>query len=160
MGGFLNKPENTNYLQKTKYLVTFPEIADTTYFCQKVNLPGVQTGTATQVTPNLDLFVPGTKIVYNEFRMEFLVNEDLSSWLAIHDWIKNTTTDRIRSTRTKGQAVLSILSNHNNPKYRVTFYDIFPLSISDIQFDTTSSAEEHVLAEASFKYNYFDIVKL
>lgn len=160
MSGLIKKPENTNLLQPTKYLLTFSEIPNSTYFCQTVNLPGVATNSATQSTPNLDLFVPGTKIVYSPFAIDFLVNEDLTAWLDIHDWIKNTTTDRIRTTKTKSQATLTLLSNHNNPKLRVKFVDIFPQTLSDLNFDTTKSAEDHILANATFKYNFFEIEKL
>jgi len=160
MSGLITKPKNTNLLQPTKYTVSFPEISDTIYFCQKVNLPGVTISELTQVTPNLDLFVPGTKIAYGNFEMEFLVNEDLSSWLFIHDWMRGITTDMGYRTQPKAEAILTIFSNQNNPKIRVKYRDIFPLNVSDIEFDTTKSAEEHIYATASFKFNYFDIERL
>jgi hypothetical protein len=160
MSGLIKKPKNTNLLQPTKYTVSFPEIPDTVYFCQKVNLPGVSITELTQVTPNLDLFVPGTKITYNNFDMEFLINEDISSWLYIYNWMRGITTDMGSRTKPQTQAILTIFSNQNNPKIRIKYRDIFPLNLSDIQFDTTQSAEEHMYATATFKYNYFDIEKL
>jgi hypothetical protein len=160
MSGLITKPKNTNLLQPTKYTVSFPEISDTIYFCQKVNIPGVTITELTQVTPNLDLFVPGTKIAYGNFDMEFLVNEDLSSWLFIHNWMRGITTDMGYRTQPKAEAILTVFSNQNNPKIRIKYQGIFPLSVSDIQFDTTQSAEEHMYATASFKINYFDIERL
>lgn len=160
MSGLVKKPRNTGLLQPTKYLLNFPEISDSVYFCQNVNLPGVNNVALPHVTPNLDLYVAGTKMQYNEFRMEFLVNEDLSSWLIIHDWIRAITTDMRDRTKTNGQAILTILSNLNNPKFRVKFMNIFPLSLSDITFDSTQSAENHIVASATFKFDYFDIERL
>ena len=81
------KPENTNFLQPTKYVLTFPEIPDTTYFCQKANIPGVQLGMAEQQTPNLDLYHSGTKMTYNTFDITFLVNESLTAWTTIYNWM-------------------------------------------------------------------------
>jgi len=160
MSGLISKPKNTNLLQPTKYTVSFPEISDTVYFCQKVNLPGLNLQELTQVTPNLDLYVPGTKLTYGNFEMEFLVNEDLSSWLFVHNWMRGITTDMGYRTKPKAEAILTIYSNQNNPKFRIKYRDIFPLSLSDIEFDTTKSAEEHIYATATFKYNYFDIERL
>lgn len=158
MSGLINgKPENTNLLQPTKFLLTFRDIPDVTYFCQGVNLPGVTAGEAIQVTPNLDLHVAGTKIVYNDFQIEFMVNEDLSSWKNIYDWIKENTTDRVKRFDTTSEAILTILSNNNIPKMRVKFTRIFPTSVSDIKFDTRLSAQQDITATASFKYNYYDI---
>lgn len=160
MSGLINKPKNTNLLQPTKYSVIFPEISDTVYFCQKVNLPGVQLTEIPHVTPNLDLFVPSTKMIYGTFDIEFLVNEDLSSWLNVHNWIRGITTDMAYRTNPKTQAILTIFSNQNNPRIRIKFIDVFPLSLGDIDFDTTLSAEEHLSARASFRFNYFDIERL
>lgn len=160
MSGLITKPKNTNLLQPTKYSVSFPEISDTIYFCQKVNLPGVQVSEIPHVTPNLDLFVPGTKITYGSFDIEFLVNEDLTSWLYIYNWIKGITTDMNYRAYPKVQAILTIYSNQNNPKFRIKYNDIFPLSLGDIEFDTTLSAEDHLVSRASFRFNYFDIERL
>lgn len=160
MSGLITKPKNTNLLQPTKYSVSFPEISDTIYFCQKVNLPGVQVSELPHVTPNLDLFVAGTKITYGSFDIEFLVNEDLTSWLYIYNWIKGITTDMNYRAYPKVQAILTIYSNQNNPKFRIKYNDIFPLNLSDIEFDTTLSAEDHLISRASFRFNYFDIERL
>jgi hypothetical protein len=52
------------------------------------------------------------------------------------------------------------MSNQNNPKLRVNFINIFPVSVGSLDFDTTLSAEEHISASASFRYDYFTIEKL
>jgi hypothetical protein len=160
MSGIITKPSNTALLQPTKYILTFPEVSDTTYFCQKANLPGVQLGAAVQQTPNLDLYHSGTKIAYNTFDVSFLVNEDLTAWTQIYKWMVDLSS--VESTYTKRkenkkQAILTIMSNLNNPKMRIKFMDPFPISLTDLEFDTTSSAEEHVVASASFRYDWFDI---
>jgi hypothetical protein len=154
------KPENTNFLQPTKYVLTFPEVPDMIYFCQKANLPGVSLGQAIQETPNLDLFHSGTKISYNTFDVTFLVNEDLSAWTTIYNWMKDlSSVEASYAKRKEGkkQAVLTVMSNQNNPKLRVKLMDLFPLSLSDLEFDTTLSAEEHITATVSFRYDWFEL---
>lgn len=155
-----NKPENTNLLQPTKFILTFSDIPDTVYFCQKIVIPGLSIGFVNQVTPNLDFYLPGTKISFDEFEIDFLVNEDLSSWSSIYYWMKNITTDNTKNRRPQGDATLTIMSNLNNPKLRVKFFGIFPHSIGGITMDTTLSAEDHMIATSSFKYDYFLLEKL
>jgi hypothetical protein len=92
--------------------------------------------------------------------MEFLVNEDLSSWSSIYNWMKNITTDEVKTRRPQGEATLTIMSNLNNPKLRIKFAGIFPHSLEDVQLDTTLSAEDHIYSSASFRYDYFLIEKL
>ena len=154
------KPENTNFLQPTKYVLTFPEVSDMIYFCQKANIPGISLGQALQETPNLDLFHSGTKISYNTFDVTFLVNEDLSAWTTIYNWMKDlSSVEASYAKRKEGkkQAVLTVMSNQNNPKLRVKLMNLFPLSLSDLEFDTTLSAEEHITATVSFRYDWFEL---
>lgn len=159
--GATNKPENTNFLQPTKFLMTFPEITDTTYFCQKANVPGVGLDSPIHVTPNLDLYVSGTKITYETFDMDFLVNEDLSSWLAMYRWLIDlSSVEKSYLLRKNKQSVLTIMSNQNNPKLRVSFINIFPINVGPLNFDTTLSADDHIYATASFRYDYFTIEKV
>ena len=160
MSGLITKPSNTALVQPTKYLLSFPEVSDTIYFCQKANLPGVQLGAAEQSTPNLDLYHSGTKLSYNTFDISFLVNEDLTAWTQIYRWMVDLSSVESTYTKRKAnkkQAVLTILSNLNNPKMRIKFANIFPISLTDLEFDTTLSAEEHVVASTSFRYDFFEI---
>lgn len=157
---YSNKPENMNFLQPTKYILTFSDVPDTVYFCQKVTVPGLSIGSVTQSTPNLEFFLPGTKITFDDFEIEFLVNEDMASWLSLYNWMKNITTDIVKTKRSEGEAVLSILSNQNNPKLRILFKNIFPYTLGGFEMNTTLSAEDHMVATATFKYSYFTVEKL
>ena len=162
-GAIATYPIATNLIQPTKYLVSFPEISETMYFCQKANIPGVSLGPAVQTTPNLDVYHAGTKLEYNTFDITFLVNEDLSAWTSIYKWmfdLSSITTSYERRQASNKQAILTVMSNLNNPKIRIKLNNIFPLSLSDLEFDTTLSAEEHIMGTASFRYDWFDIEKI
>lgn len=154
------KPENTNFLQPTKFVLTFPEVPDMVYFCQKANIPGVTLGQAIQQTPNIDLFHSGTKLEYNTFDVTFLVNENLTAWTTLYNWmveLSSVDATYIKRQESKKQAILTVMSNLNNPKVRVKYYNLFPISISDLEFDTTLSAEEHITATVSFRYDWYEI---
>lgn len=162
-GAITSYPNTTNLVQPSKYLVSFPEISDTMYFCQKANIPGVTLGMAVQATPNLDIFHSGTKIEYNTFDITFLVNEDLASWTTIYKWmddLSSVTNNYERRRASKKVAIFTVMSNLNNPKFRIRLNNIFPISLGDLEFDTTMSAEEHITSSASFKYDSFDIEPL
>jgi len=154
------KPENTNFLQPTKFVLTFPEVPDMVYFCQKANIPGVTLGQAIQQTPNIDLFHSGTKLEYNTFDVTFLVNENLTAWTTLYNWmveLSSVDATYIKRQESRKQAILTVMSNLNNPKVRVKYYNLFPISISDLEFDTTLSAEEHITATVSFRYDWYEI---
>lgn len=170
-------PANKDLLQSTKYRLNFERIKDTTYFCQSANLPGVSLSEVPRPTPFIDLFVPGEKMLYDTLNITFLVDEDLASWLRIHDWIrgmtfpvefqeysdlaKQSTHSAIRRVNKLppqySDATLTLFTNKNNPNVRVLFKDLFPVTVDSIQFSATDSADNILTASASFRFSYYNV---
>lgn len=163
------QPENTSFLQPTKYQLTFARMPHLTYFCQNFNLPGISTSEIIRNTPFVDLNVPGDKAQYEPLDISFLIDEDLRTWLEVHNWIVGLTFpknfDQYRRLKkenenyggTTSDAVMTVMSNKNTPNIRITFKNCFPISISSISFDYTMDASMPILATATFRYNYFDV---
>jgi hypothetical protein len=53
-----------------------------------------------------------------------------------------------------------IVDSNNIPKVRLSFQDLFPISIEGLDFDITSSGMEYFVGVASFRYKLFTIEKL
>lgn len=170
------QPQNTSLLQTTKYIFTMPRISNTQYYCQEAVLPGVSLPEMPRPTSVVDLYVPGNKMVYNRFSMTFLVDADLKSWTDIHDWMRQLTTpvdnseyknlwnrDTIINAKQMAQyadGILTIMSGLNNPKFRIKYLNMFPTSLSDIDFKSTGSAEDILTATVEFRYDFFEIERL
>mgnify|MGYP003343323970 FL=1 len=175
MTAITRTPQNTNLLQPTKYLLTFSRMPTVQYFCQAVNLPGVSVGQAPLNFPSVDVYAPGNKITYNNFMITFTVDEQLQSWEEMYNWFRsfaspNGTDERNRLAALQNQgknppkpwysdATLTILSNLNNPIRRINFTNIFPVSLTDLQFDTKMSADDIITSDAAFVYDQFEITK-
>ena len=102
-----------------------------------------------------------------------MVDEKLQSWKNIHDWFRSiaaptgfqerNTLSAIQNQYNQSKltsysdATLSVLTNLNNPTMRVNLYSLFPISLSDIRFDTTLSADNIITADATFMVEYFDL---
>jgi hypothetical protein len=165
MSAITRAPENTNLLQPTKFLLTFERIRTTQYFCQSVNLPGVSLGEVNRATPFLDMYSPGTKLTYSPLDVEFLVDEELQSWKNIYDWFlsiadpdgfeKRDGSKELQTLKHFSDATLTILSGLNNPVLRIQYTNVYPLSINDIIFDTTQSADNIITARATFRYQSY-----
>lgn len=169
-------PENTNFLQPTKFLLTFSRIPEVTYFCQEVNLPGLSLPFIPVNTPMLDYHAAGNKLSYNRLNVRFMVDEKLESWKNIHSWFRSIASptgfaERNRLSAIQNQhsdtkltsysdATLTILTNINNPSIRIDLHGLFPISLSDIQFDTTLSSDHIITADATFVVEYFDIEEI
>jgi len=165
MTALTRSPENTNFLQPTKYLLTFDRIRTTQYFCQSVNLPGVSLGEVNRATPFLDMYSPGTKLSYELLNVEFILDEKLQGWKNLYDWFltmadpdgfeKRDGSRELQNNKHLSDATLSILSGLNNPLIRIHYTNVFPLSISDIKFDSTQSADTIMTATATFRYQSY-----
>jgi hypothetical protein len=176
MTAITRTPQNTNLLQPTKFLLSFDRIGSVQYFCQSANIPGMSVGEAPISNPMLDIQAPGNKMVYNKFTVKFIVDEKMDSWQQIHSWFRsmaspesfnerNTLSERqniYRSNklRSYSDATLTVMSALNNPIIRVQFINMFPISLSDIDFDTTLSADTIITADATFAFDYFNFLPL
>ena len=153
-----------------------PRINNVQYFCQEANLPGLSLPEMPRPTSVVDLYAPGNKLVYNRLSIEFLVDADLKAWMDIHDWMRALTTpvkNEEYSNLWRRQTVLdpkqmaqyadgmlTIYSALNNPKFRIKYTNLFPTSLSDIQFSSKGSSEDILTATVDFRYDYYEIERL
>jgi len=167
------QPNNANLLQTTRFLMTFPRLESTQYFCQEVNLPGLTIKELEQPTAFITTFRPGNKLEYDLFTMHFLVNEDLQSWRQIHDWIHamafpenfDQYNDLSRLSKVSAFAkepqfsdgTLQIMSALNNPVMYVDFKDMFPTTLSGIDFNSTDTDTQPIVAIATFRFTVYNI---
>lgn len=171
-------PTNPNPIQANKFLLTFSRTPNVQYFCQSVILPGISTGEAIYPNPFVDLYAPGEKAIYDPLTVTFIIDEELKSWLEIHDWIRAMTfpkefaeyrklgglSKRVTGlTKTQPQysdGQLVILSSSNIPYYKFKFYDLFPTTLTPFVMDTKSGPDVVLTADVTFRYNYYDVERL
>ena len=67
------------------------------------------------------------------------------------------TTPEISMT---SDAVLTILTNKNNPVVECRFADVFPTSLSGLTYSQNQTDVEYLTAEVNFKYQIYEIVTL
>ena len=166
-------PQNTNLLQPTKFLLTFDRMPTVQFFCQSVNIPGVSIGQAPLTFPSITAYTPGNQLAYNNFNVDFLVDETATTWQEIYNWFRsfaspdgtdernvlnNLASQKKFNTKKPylSDATLTILSALNNPVVRVQFTNMFPVSIADVNFDTKQSADDVLTADDSFMFEYFN----
>jgi hypothetical protein len=169
------QPQNIELLQETKFLLSFSRIGNTQYFCQSVNIPGITMSETIHPTPFVDLYRPGDKITYDTFDISFIVNEDLSSWTDIHDWLRGMSFPEkfdeyvdlknlspfISNDKTPQYSDSSLIINSalNNRKLTISFQDMYPIRLSSINFDTKSD-NAPMTATASFRFTQYKIKRV
>jgi len=174
MTALTRTPENTGFLQPTKFLLVFDRMPTVQYFCQQINLPGVNLPQIDRETPFVALPIPATKLIYNQLNITFIMDEKGQSWQDIYNWFRAIAAppgfdERNRLTALQNQfktnsltsysdATLTLLTALNNPIIRIQFFNAFPIALQDINFDTGSSADTILTGLATFVYDYYDFI--
>lgn len=162
-------PENTSFLQPTKFTFAIPTLPFLKYFCQTVNLPGVSTSAITVETPFSATYRHGDKLVYEGFSVSVIVDEDLRVWEETYNWLKALTFPKefpqyIRYNDKQASpyhdAELTINNNANIPNIRVKFFDCHPTSIGGINFNVTDNADTTITTDIQFRYDRFEIERI
>ncbi len=91
-------------------------------------------------------------IQYEELSITFLVDEYLKNWMEIYNWM----TGDISYT----SGVLTILSSSMNPSIEAHFKQLFPVSLSELAFDSTTTDPTYHQSTISFKYTEYTIKNL
>ena len=54
-------------------------------------------------------------------------------------------------------ADLFVLDSNNNPNLRISFTDVFPISLEGLDFDISSGDQNYFVGVAAFRYRLFKI---
>jgi hypothetical protein len=176
---FKNQIQNRNFLTPVGFKFILNRAPKVTFFSNSANIPGITLGIANQPNYLRDIPQPGDKMDFEDFTLRFLVDENLENYNEISNWIRglgfpeslaqiyelqrsNPNLDQPR----KGQlnlysdATLNVLSSNQNANFKIKFKDMFPYSLTTLQFDATDTDIDYFTAEVSFKYTIFNITDL
>jgi hypothetical protein len=165
-------PANKNFLSPLNFKFQIKKAPYVNFFIQKVNIPSIALPNIDTANPFVTLPYPGEHIRYGTLDISFKVDEDLQNYLEIHNWLvslgKPENFDQYKQIQdidpVTGNGIYSdislhVLSSTKMPNYEITFIDAFPISLSDISFNTVDNDVNFIQASASFKYNYYKIIK-
>jgi len=175
-----NQIDNRNFLAPTGFKFTLTRSPKTAFFCNQANIPDLSLGVVDQPSYLRDISTPGDKIAFGDLFIRFLVDEDLTNYMELQNWIRGLGFPETRKNfsdledegpdygiiPTEGgdniysDATLQILSNNLVPKFQVMFKDLFPYSLTTITFDATDTDIEYFTAEASFKYTMYNLTDM
>ena len=158
------QPSNTNPLVVTDYKFTMQRIPTVTYFCQSAIVPGVNVGEVQQSNYFAPVKRPGN-FTFDDFTISYVVDEELKNWLEIYNWMRSTSnaedfTEFEGPDQYFSDGTLVITNSNMRGKLVVNFKSLFPKSISSIDFTSTSTDAEPIIATVTFAYSSYDIERL
>ena len=173
--GTLFSPSNKNFLSPVGFKFVIGRTPNVDYFCQSASIPEVSIGVREIPTPVKDYSVPGDKMTFGDLNLRFLVNEDMDNYFEIYKWLKGLTNPKVQSDfakyiatvdekgrssqfmKTMSDARLLVLNSNYNSIATINFYNIFPTSLTTLEFDASATDINYFTAEVNFRYTIYEI---
>ena len=169
--------ENRNFLSPIGFKFVLSDFPKVTYFAQNANIPAISISQVEQPTVmGRSLGWDGHGLNYDPLNLQFLVDEDLENYLILHNWMRGMVTgrgfaERVHlednseqklptgklQTNVRSDGSLAVLNSNFQTNFFVTFENMFPISLSALEFNATIDGTEYAVAQVSFRYDIYDI---
>ena len=134
---------------------------------QTANLPSIQGNPKEIPTPVGSTHFAGDKVQYETLEISFIVDESLNDWREVYNWMRALAPSHLDSlalnqysTYTKDlytSATLFILTNSLHVNVKCTFHNLFPISLTGLDFSTKDTEDRKLFSTVTFAYDYFDL---
>jgi hypothetical protein len=165
-------PSNINPLSPNGFMFSIQKLPELNFFAQSVNLPGITLGAPEYGNPFQVQPIPGESLTYDQLTVQFLIDETMTNYQAIYNWIvalgfpndyEQYTTFVSEDNRgitselatNYSDATLQILSGNNQIVKTVQFVDLFPIALDSLQFAGTNTDVQYLIGNATFRYGYY-----
>ena len=111
-------------------------------------------------------------MTYEPLTLQFLVDEDMTNYMIMHNWIRGlgTPDDTVerRDFRSRMVALfgnddlyadgtLSVLNSNFKMNFNVQFEDLIPTGLNALEFNATIDGTEYAMAQVTFNYLRYEI---
>ena len=176
MSAISTQPSNKNFLSPLGFKFVINKTPYVNWFVQAVNLPTIALPDVTVSTPFINVPVPGDRVQFSNLEVTFRVDEDMQNYLELYNWLisagfpetfeqykgpdPNNIASRFNQKEIISDGSLIIHDSKMNPKTEVIFKDMFPVSLSELKFDSTIPDVNYIQSTVSFRYTRFTITSL
>ena len=171
--------ENRNFLVPTGFNFILNRAPKVSYFGSSVEIPSMSLGVANFANYLKDIPLPGDKMEFSDFNLNFLVDENLENYMEIQNWMRGLgfpeslkeiydyqkeSPDIKQPNKSQlnlySDGTLTILDSNMRPKFKVIFENMFPYNLTTLEFDARQTDLEYFTAQVSFKYTIYNIVDI
>ncbi len=176
---YQNQIKNRNFLSPTGFKFILNRAPEVAFFSNSANIPGITLGIANQSNYLRDIPQPGEKLDFDDFNLRFMVDEDLANYNEVSKWMRglgfpeslkeiynlqkdNPNLNQPNKTQLNlySDGTLTVYNSNFKPNFKIKFRDMFPFSLTTLEFDSTQTDIQYFTAEVNFKYTMFNITDL
>ena len=164
--------QNRNFLSGVAFKFNLTKFPKVDFFSNSARIPELSLELAQQASYLKNIAVPGERLTFGDFTLRFLVDENMENYISVYNWLTGlgfpeTTkefADIIKDS--DGQTdpkeafcdgTLRILNSNYREVAKVKFNDLFPISLTSLDFDATNTDIQFFTAEATFKYTLYKL---
>ena len=150
---------NKNFLSPVGFTFKIDQtnFANLEYFCTQVTMPGISLSEIQAPYRGVNLSMTGDRLVFDDLAIRFNITENMENYTEIFNWMHNIVS-KGNAEGYKYDAALLIMSSHNNLVKEIKFQEIFPTTLSTVEFNSQQTDVEYLQADVSFRYTLFDFV--
>ena len=169
---FFKQVGNRNFLSGVAFKFNLTKFPKVDFFSNSARIPELNLELTRQPSYLKNIDVPGERLTYGDLTLRFLVDENMENYISVYTWLKGLgfpestkefkelTTDKDGQRDSKEafcDGTLSILNSNYREVAKVKFKDLFPTSLSSLEFDATNTDVQFFQAEATFKYTIYNL---
>ena len=140
-----------NELKNNTYSMTINRLPSVAFNCTEVSIPSITAAHTETNGTNSILKNPGTLISYEPVTIEFIVNESMSNWYNLWQWVESYKTEDTTATRDDISVVIT--DNHGGANLSFRYVDAFPTNIDEIVFSSTVGTPSVQKCRVTFEIN-------
>ena len=164
--------QNRNFLSGVAFKFNLAKFPKVDFFSNSAIIPILNLELTRQPSYLKNIDVPGERLTYGDLTLRFLVDENMENYISIYTWLKglgfpeSTKEFKELTTDKDGQrdpkeafcdGTLRILNSNYREVAKVKFIDLFPTSLTSLDFDATNTDIQFFTAEATFKYTIYNL---
>ena len=169
---FAKQIDNRNFLSGVGFKFNLSKFPKVDFFSNSARIPELNLELTRQPSYLKNIDVPGERLTYGDLTLRFLVDENMENYISVYTWLKglgfpettqeykDLTTDKDGQRDNKEafcDGTLRILNSNYREVAKVKFTDLFPTSLTSLDFDATNTDIQYFTAEATFKYTIYKL---
>jgi hypothetical protein len=158
-----------NYFSPLEFRVTIKRLPNVEFFTQRSSIPSISTNPIQQPTRFNPIFRTPDQVSFSNLDLTFIVDEDMNNYTEIFDWMIASAFpnnhEQFKSIKDSEDGLFSdvsilVMNSKKNSNIQIDYINCFPISLSDVQLNTTDQDVTYPEATATFQYDTFSIKRL
>ena len=169
---FAKQIDNRNFLSGVAFKFNLTKFPKVDFFSNSARIPELNLELTRQPSYLKNIDVPGERLTYGDLTLRFLVDENMENYISVYNWLKglgfpestkefadlNKDKEGLRDPKQAFcDGTLRILNSNYREVAKVKFNDLFPISLTSLDFDATNTDVQYFTAEATFKYTIYNL---